>query len=492
MRKSLLITSALGLVSALPTFAMANAAAAGSSSAACASGFFAQIDAKIMNAKLEIKNEKKNVLVEENASTKEEDIITSLKDRFINDLGNANLVGVFDFDVGATTAEKQALLRAIFGYTLNDTGTETRVQLRARLDATITALNGAGVTAAAITNDIREKLVDSIIVLRNLGTDAKMDNTTTLGVVIPTRAMKLGDVEFINRGANSIAGVVTALTPNEITSASRTIGGAPVNVPGEDFRGIKKIYVLGTDNTGTTLDETALTQAFQTAVKDPAFSTALNATIATSVPFANLVKEEQNSRDKINAQLNVRRTLADLTDRRIHHHALAGGVGATAGWWQNMGGFAISISGTGDYLWGTFRTMDDASGSSVKAQDKRKLGFGFQGDLGLHYVVSPSTTLGILVGFRGQQLNIGRTDKTATTSSKDSTGDYASKWMWNPVVSAQARTFFTDTVYGALTVGYVIPISERDYKLENTNIVNKDAKVRFQGLTGAFSVGMMF
>jgi hypothetical protein len=63
--------------------------------------------------------------------------------------------------------------------------------------------------------------------------------------------------------------------------------------------------------------------------------------------------------------------------------------------------------------------------------------------------------------------------------------------MINPVVSMQARTFFTDTVYGALSVGYIIPI-EKDYKLENTNITNKDAKIRFQGLTGAFSVGMMF
>jgi len=42
-----------------------------------------------------------------------------------------------------------------------------------------------------------------------------------------------------------------------------------------------------------------------------------------------------------------------------------------------------------------------------------------------------------------------------------------------------------------LTVGYVIPMSEKAYDLENTN-VDKDAKVRFQGLTGSFSVGMVF
>ena len=61
MRKSLLMTSAMALAG-LPTLAMASAASSSSSlGGTCSSGFFAGVTAKILNAKLEIKNKDKKV-----------------------------------------------------------------------------------------------------------------------------------------------------------------------------------------------------------------------------------------------------------------------------------------------------------------------------------------------------------------------------------------------------------------------------------------------
>lgn len=472
MRKSLLITSALGLISALPTFAMANAAA-GSSAAACGSGFFAQIDAKIMNAKLEIKNEKgSKSTVEASLPDTDKGVADQIKDDYINAGKTADTVVLLDIDM----VNKANVVTAIGAYQIGDIDTD------AKLDAKLAADGDVDVQAALRNADQKAAIREYLQTTRNVGLEAGLDKTLPANRVFARRATKTGDVEFIFRiGGEVLANVVAKLTATEVTGA------------GADFRNIRTVYIVNNDIIGAgALDKSALKKAVQDNFGSAPFKAQLDTVTDASVSFANLVATKKADNVKFNTQLEERKKL-EVIDRRVHHHALAGGVGATAGWWQNMGGFAVSISGTGDYLWGTFRTMDDASGSSMKAEDKKKLGFGFQGDVGVHYVVSPSTTLGVLVGFRGQQLQFGRTDKTkSVTNSKDSKGDYASKWMWNPVVSAQARTFFTDTVYGALTLGYVIPMSERDYKLENTNITNKDAKVRFQGLTGAFSVGMMF
>lgn len=487
MRKSLLITSALGLISALPTFAMANAAA-GSSAAACGSGFFAQFDAKIMNAKLEIKNEKGNKsTVEAPLPDTDEGVGAEIKGNLGKALATSELVGIFDFDVGANNAEKGAIFTALSGYSLTDTGKESADQLGIRIDASIAALKTAGTIAGGttISADQRKNLIESVTVLRDLGVNGKLAPVTALGGV-PAALKAAGEnIVFVDRDivggtAEDAAAVVAKLTPTFITDG------------GKDFSVFSKVYVVSNELTGAPLKTADFQKAAKTLVEDKVrFKDLLDALAKTSATFRGLVDTKKEDNLKFNAQLKERKKL-EILDRRVHHHALAGGIGATAGWWQNMGGFALSISGTGDYHWGRFKVADDASGSTVDAKDKRKLGFGFQGDVGAHYVVSPSTTLGVLVGIRGQQLQFGRTDKTATTTNnKDSKGDYASKWMWNPVVSAQARTFFTDTVYGALTVGYIIPMSERDYKLENTQI-DKDAKVRLQGLTGAFSVGMMF
>lgn len=486
MRKSLLITSALGLVSALPTFAMASAAA-GSSAAACGSGCFVQLNAKIMNANLQIKNEKGNKsTVDAPLPDTDKGIADQIKDDLINTGKNAEAVTLLDIDF-SSAANKGAAIAAIGVYPLSDIDTDAKLDTKVDTEATISRESA----------DVKKAVKDYLRANRSLAQETGLPGTTLVGDVILERARIVGDVEFIFRGAaipaasagsaaNPLGGAaetlettVAKLTANEVTSSGR------------DFRGIKKVFVLSVTNNGTPLEQNALKEKVQKNFGTPAFKTELDTLTVNNSAFAALVSTKKEGNIKFNAQLAERKKL-EVFDRRVHHHALAGGVGATAGWWQNMGSFAVSISGSGDYHWGTFRTVDDASGSPMKAEDKRKLGFGFQGDLGVHYVVSPSTTLGVLVGFRGQQLQIGRTDKTkTTTNSKDSKGDYASKWMWNPVVSAQARTFFTDNVYGALTVGYIIPI-ERDYKLENTNIPNKDAKVRLQGLTGAFSVGMMF
>lgn len=486
MRKSLLITSALGLVSALPTFAMANAAAAGSSSAACASGFFAQIDAKIMNAKLEIKNEKGKSTVPADEETNADKLVDAAVADVISQLKNASFEVLFDY---GTEANKGTFLEELLVRT-------NLADLRGKSPADVAKEISRAINAGRpVVTDAEKKAA-----LRQAGTEV-VD-----GALADADAAKIFDrvVADVTTLANSVDPVVKTGTLNDAllrtyTFAPREPGQAAavvadalvVNMDNGYYRPNMggKIYVANAGGAGEVNAAylTDLRTAVNTRLDLPGTLTDLKAA-QSILEFAKTAVEKNV---KLNEQYKALKAY-DVTDRRVHHHALAGGVGATAGWWQNMGGFAVSISGTGDYLWGTFRTMDDASGSSMQAQDKRKLGFGFQGDLGLHYVVSPSTTLGVLVGFRGQQLNIGRTDKTATTTSKDSKGDYASKWMWNPVVSAQARTFFTDTVYGALTVGYVIPMSERDFKLENTNIANKDAKVRFQGLTGAFSVGMMF
>lgn len=512
MRKSLLITSALGLISALPTFAMANAAA-GSSAAACGSGFFAQFDAKILNAKLDIKNEKKTK-IEDNQKTDDDSIAADIKSKFLAGLSNVEFVGLFDFDIGAGADKARVLgfkapgaaigigaadvnADSLAALTMADLkGAADDAALKLLVDGKLAALNAAAAFVAAPTTDQIKSIVGDLKTLKNLGVSSGLGDGVLVNNILNERADSFGDIEFNSRifGQDAVT-VAQKFTVDAITGA---VGTAKANYFGK----VNNFYFVTTVNAGPALSEGDVKAAFSDvltgkvtpagAVGGKKFAERLDDLAKASPAFSNLINSEKDERTKFNDALEQNRKAGyDVTDRRVHHHALAGGVGATAGWWQNMGGFAVSISGTGDYHWGTFRTVDDAAGTTVEAKNKRKLGFGFQGDVGVHYVVSPSTTLGVLVGLRGQQLQFGRTDKTVTTTSKDSKGDYASKWMWNPVVSAQARTFFTDTVYGALTVGYVIPMSERDYKLENTKI-DKDAKVRFQGLTGAFSVGMMF
>ena len=103
MRKSLLMTSALGLM--MPTLAMANAAA-GSSAAACGSGFFAQIDAKIMNAKLEIKNEKSNKSeVPANEETDVDKIIAMAAADTIAQVKKAEIEPLFNYGTEVTKSQ---------------------------------------------------------------------------------------------------------------------------------------------------------------------------------------------------------------------------------------------------------------------------------------------------------------------------------------------------------------------------------------------------
>jgi|GEM_PF-6891391 len=470
MRKSLLITSALGFAAVLPTLAVAGSVA-GSSSAACCSGFFAQIDAKIMNAKLQIKNEKKfSIAADQDVS--DDGIAKEIKASRLNDLQNVEVKTLLDLDIGAGTPDKAAVLTEIGAYTLaeiaDDAKIDAKVAGRVGAVAALRAAWGNGAQKAAIIQYFQE--------IRRLGNEAGLAGNVTAGDVIPQRQIKLGDVRGVTRvNGETIPAVVAKFDSNEITDTDK------------DYRSIKTIYVVGTENAGAGLDVAGLKTAVYAAFKGVPFVNAFNASADGSVAFKQLIGSLKNGRIQTNAELQKQRDV-DLTDRFVHHHALAGGAGATVGWWQSLGGFALSLSGSGDYHWGTFRTMDDKSGETVKAADKKRLGFGFQGDAGVHYVVSPSTTLGVLVGVRGQQLQFGRTTTATKADSKD---DYASKWVINPTVSAQARTFFTDNVYGALTVGYVIPMSEKEFGLEDTN-VDKDAKIRFQGLTGAFSVGMVF
>jgi len=472
MRKSLLMTSVLGL--AMPALAMANAAAAGSSSAVCGSGFFAQFDAKIMNAKLEIKNEKGNKsAVEDAAKIGDDDIISEIKENSLNALKNVEVVPLLDVDF-ASAAAKAAAINTLNGYALADIASDTKI------DGKITTDFGAA------SADQKTAIKQYLQTARAVGEG--FESATLVSVVFTRRLESKGDTRFVYRGQAAATGVLGGAPESQVDVLVKLSAGSLTDF-GEDFRPIKTIYVIGATNNGPALVPGDLETAARTQFAGDPFkvdmgnlrSGALNAQ----------VKSIKDERVKLNAERDERKKL-EVFDRRVHHHALAGGVGATVGWWQNLGGFALSISGSGDYLWGTFRAVDDKAGNTVKAEDKRKLGFGFQGDIGAHYIVSPSTTLGILVGLRGQQLNIGRTNvaQSTTANSKDSKGDYASKWMINPVVTLQARTFFTDTVYGALSVSYVIPI-EKDYKVKDTNI-DEDAKVRFQGLTGAFSVGMMF
>ncbi len=493
MRNVLLITSALGL--AAPALAMANGAAAGSSSAMCNSGFFAQFDAKIANAKLEIKNKDgKGSKVGNKEETDPSKILDTVANDVIAQLKAANVAALFD---GGTQASKLQFLAQVF--------TAVKVEdIRGKDTAAIEAAiaKAFGVTGVFDTTAKRNLL--------NTATDAT-------GATASVFAAGDSDTDRDNFFSGLVAGIDTLVKTFDPTIRG-TINDAalesfvtqlsdpnPANVVAELLNTVKlkssaykknlggKILIL---NTGAS----TLSQAYKDAVKT-GLTTALDLTTATGKTALSELKQSpvlagyadgaaaENA--KLNDAIGVAKKSEDaVLDRRVHHSALAGGVGVTAGWWQNMGNFALSISGSGDYLWGRFKTADDKDGETVKASEKNKLGFGLQGDVGLHCVVSPGASLGVLVGIRGQQLNIGRTN-TNNNAKDDSKGDYTSKWMVNPVVAAQARAFFNDSVYGALTVGYIIPLSEKDFGKENTNI-DKDAKVRFQGLTGSFSVGMVF
>jgi len=498
MRKSLLITSALGLVAtALPTLAMANAAAAGSSSAVCGSGFFAQFDAKIMNAKLEIKNEKGNKsTVPENEEEDANKIIEVAANDLLAQIVDADIDTLFQYADGVDAANKLHFITDLLDLASVE---NLRKDVAKEIGRVVPlSLNGRGADGA---------------VPLNVGTSA--EKAAALRVVgralIAPTVTDLEAAVVFDKVVGDITKLLNAINP---TIKKGTLGDAIVSASLVQIRNDREAEIAIASDI---LDDAKLFRSFYKKAKggklllvntaaaaqvNAGYITALKDAIKTDAPakvdivkgspiISQYARTSAEDNAKLNAQYKELKTF-DRIDQRVHHHALAGGVGATVGWWQNLGGFALSISGSGDYLWGTFRTVDDAAGSTVKAEDKRRLGFGFQGDIGAHYIVSPSTTLGILIGLRGQQLNFGRINTAAnqTANSKDSKGDYASKWMINPVVSAQMRTFFTDNVYGALSVGYVIPM-EKDYKLENTKI-DKEAKIRFQGLTGAFSVGMMF
>ena len=508
MRKSLLMTSALGLMTLLPAFAMANAAA-GSSAAACGSGFFAQIDAKIMNAKLEIKNEnKKPSAVADNKETDADKIAAAAAEDVISQLKKAGIEVLFDYGGGAGT-NKFALLRVLFddvnGVQLGAIRGKTPAEIATEISRVISgiAVGGPGIPPVGTAP---EKKIALTLLGRELLTAAATDPEAakafdslvsdiktladSVDPVIKTGVLNVAlkqTYTFSGRGpAAAAAAVAQSLVgiSGAIPNGTMANGYYRPNMGG-------KIYVA---NFGTTGDlNAAYLKDLRTAIDAQLdVKAVVSDELKKSVSILEFAKISADKNVEVNAGYEKERELQkklDNTDRRVHHHALAGGVGATVGWWQNLGGFALSISGSGDYHWGTFRTVDDASGTSSNNSNKRRLGFGFQGDLGAHYVVSPSTTLGLLIGVRGQQLNFGLLSKTGNTDSK---GDYASKWMINPVVSVQARTFFTDNVYGALTLGYIIPAGEKDYKLKNTNVPNEEAKIRLQGLTGAFSIGMAF
>jgi len=470
MRKSLLITSALGLVAtALPTLAMAGAAG---SSAVCGSGFFAQFDARIMNAKLEIKNGK-NTKLPDTLTEKDSEIESELKANLLADLANPDIECYFVGKFSDTLGEKVAAVDAVKQYTLADV--ETDEMFFAKLDAD-QAVPAA--TKAANSNG-RKELARFVRDMRALAKEANLLPVVELEDVFVLHGKKFGTITdfFRSRDPGDTDQVV-----------AQKIDLGLISEEGSLFKG-RKIIIFDLEEDDS-LNQANMKKAFQDHFSSDDFKARLKDFQTPSL--AGLVAGIKDKNAAFNAEIKkVQDAGYDVTDRRVHNHALAGGVGATVGWWQSLGGFALSISGSGDYLWGNFKAVEDKSGSTTNAADKQKLGFGFQGDVGAHYIVSPSTTLGVLVGIRGQQLNFGKNQAAAAISTKDSKGDYASKWMINPVVTLQARTFFTDTVYGALSVGYVIPMSEKDFKVENTN-VDKDAKVRFQGLTGAFSVGMTF
>lgn len=505
MRKSLLMTSALGLTAlVMPTLAMAGAAV-GSSPAACGSGFFAQFDAKIMSAKLEIKNEKKNTPVEADASVSEDAVRQELVNSDLKKFAELGWKVRFNYGTGATRNE--FLVAVLSNITIGSIAGKTDSNIAVAISGVVQPLNpianpanptdselaallkvGGRVFTDALNND-----ADAAADFRKLAKDLRE---------LANDARKYGeaDATTLNDAMNHMANnnILSRVVVRNTQTIDDAVGVAflanVLHLVWPDLIKAPVVLVIGNRVDVAAINDENAQQSIAKYLSDSVYRNSVLAAIKTDGDYAGRVAQQIENNIALNTRLAKMRAFPDLTDRRVYNQALAGGVGATVGWWQNLGGFALSISGSGDYHWGTFRMMDDAAGSPMKAEDKRKLGFGVQGNLGLHYVVSPSTTLGVLVGLRGQQLNFGRSTTNAnanTTSSTNSTGDYVAKWMINPVVSAQARTFFTDNVYGALTVGYIIPMSEKDYALDNTNI-DKDAKIRFQGLTGGFSIGMTF
>jgi len=491
MRKSLLITSALGLVAtALPTLAMAGAAG---SSAVCGSGFFAQFDAKVMNAKLEIKNEngsKSTVPADE--KTDMDEIVAAAAADLIDLLKNGPFEVLFDCGTGENT---EVFLRRLFG----DRGLrieDIRGKSPADVAKAISRIFRLGVQTDAekrilLTGEGEEFIADD---MSDADAAKVFDRIVADLMTLARQATPVYTRGLLNEIFAQTYNVVARDARDDVGNVTRRL----LNDMDKGFYNSKmdrKIYVLNLGRAGEVdqkyKDDLRKEINKELDAKNEKGDLIILNQIKESFGVLLFAETAMHKNAALNESYAQTRAL-EVLDRRVHNHALAGGIGATVGWWQNLGGFALSISGSGDYLWGNFKVVEDKSGSTTNAADKRKLGFGFQGDVGAHYVVSPSTTLGILVGIRGQQLNFGKKPATlGVTPATNSKGDYASKWMINPVVTLQARTFFTDTVYGALSVGYVIPMSEKDFKVENTN-VDKDAKVRFQGLTGAFSVGMTF
>lgn len=535
MRKKLLITATamlgiFGTIFALfPSCVLARTVATNGVN----SGFFAQFDAKIMNAKLEIKNEKKTT-VGADESTDKDTVAENLRKEII-----AQLTGlqweVFSFTAGSghdrenfmisvleqldlSIVEKNddqigiAILKALNSFARSKytkTRDDDREKIHTALGKSMALGEKLNTLMSSHPDDTKGLTKDEKKDIANLALDAVFDNSAESNLAFDAFVK---NIKEFGQKIIALVPTVDLKTPLKMGTilgalANHNSGIVVVSQRGNDpiaetlmKRELRASQILNAI-TSVTLKKGIFFSFAKSPVVDAKevnrassiFSSAAYATDLKTVSeapsvigskFRHLVED----RIKRNKKILAERNLADMTDRKVYHQALAGGIGATTGYLHNFGSCAASLSGSADYHWGTLSFIEDKSGVAPTVREKNKLGFGLQADLGIHGIVNQVTTLGVLLGIRAQRLHVGNIN--AITLSTNSENSYTSHWMINPVVSVQARLFFTDSMYGAWTIGYMIPLSEKKFDTKNTS--NPKAKMRFQGLTGGFSLGIAY
>jgi len=541
MRKNLLITTALGLAAAVPSFAMAGSAPAGG---ACTSGFFIGANANVANYALRVKG---NSTAKTDAEAEKAKIATD--DKGIQAAVEKALVDAALSQLNALTEANVTLLPSFLGnvtltnntggaiggvapgaavpaaaFNIGDIELNTEGLTNERIVALqfLAASSGAPGSATEVftTAVFGAPLTDAqIIALAKTSPEYANFKTTYQGfltiiadskligahgkkVISDTRTLNAGFrlAEFLDDvvGLQDSKGTVYLLvapksaardaTTNVLPSTGTVAAIGDTNIDANRIADVlkntaksTKIQVLTIGTSGIAAKDITA-QIVKTFGNGAAYKTAIADQIKDKI-----AEQKVTNTDKIKALDTQIASLADTT----RYSTTMGGLGLTAGYRHVLGQCAISARVGVDYLWGSFRSTE--TDGNKDADKKAKLGFGVSPAMGVHFLASPSAELGIVGGVRFGQLQarkVAAVDPAATPAKDTTKGDYTSKWIWMPFVQGEATLWFSQNVSGSVYAGYTFPVEKTFDKADTA--IEKDSKVKVDGVFGGFRVAYHF
>jgi len=472
MKKGLLITSALGLVAALPSCAFADVAGG-----ACKGGFNVGIQAGVASLKLRKDIDKKDARDAQEKAAKDlkakTDALNAVK---FNETEAARVADL----IAKKLEDKEVFVDA-------GVSTDTAAAL---------AAGGANV----VLGDLIRKQGAQVIT-RDITGVLRVENSTNIGngavgnaPLTGTGAINVVEAVIIPGGDNDAAptiylnDIVAAATVNDQTARLDAARTAAVLARVGNIESAKIKVLVNTAKSGGTDDQ-------KKAIRERLFKAADFAkTLAKSTEFAQYNKVRQ---DTLNATLNDKDLAAlnlaslgytgpaDLRDVKEHHAGTNGFFGLTAGYLARLGQVALSGSvGAGTYVGNLHHvehTTDSKDSSSTDKNDK--LRFNFDLGVGIHYVASSTATIGFLAGAKIVELR--SLKALAKDAAKDAKAtDHVSKWFWAPYVGAEANAWLTGNVSVGVGVKYLFGVefdSATDAKVKSKNRVDgTEAYAKFQ------------